>query len=49
MIFQSLWKRRNLKVWEDIMETCAEVVEIARVTLENCQLANGWRTKGQSV
>jgi len=49
MIFWSLWKRRNLKVWEDITETCAEVVERARITLEDWQLANGGRTEGQSV
>jgi len=26
----SLWKHRNVKVWEDILETCATVVDRAR-------------------
>jgi hypothetical protein len=48
-ILWSLWKHRNLKVWEDVTETCAVVVERARVLLEDWQLANGLRTLDQPV
>jgi len=34
-IFWSLWKHRNLKVWEDITETCAIVVERARSLIDD--------------
>jgi ribonuclease HI len=48
-ILWSLWKHRNLKVWEDVTETCDVVVERARVLLEDWQLANGLRTLDQPV
>ncbi|XP_024636349.1 uncharacterized protein [Medicago truncatula] len=36
----SLWKHRNLRVWEDVTETSATVVERARHLVEDWQLAN---------
>lgn len=38
-IFWSLWKHRNLKVWEDVTETCAIVVERARSLIDDWHLA----------
>jgi len=40
-IFWSLWKHMNIKVWEDITETCATVMERARSLSDDWQLANG--------
>lgn len=40
-IFWSLWKHRNIKVWEDITETCATVVDRARSLTDEWHLANG--------
>ena len=34
-ILWSLWKHRNLKVWEDVTETCAIVVERARSLIDD--------------
>lgn len=39
-VLWSLWKHRNLKVWEDVTETSATVVERARHLVEDWQLAN---------
>jgi len=36
----SIWKHRNLKVWENKTETAATVVERARVMISDWQLAN---------
>ena len=36
----SIWKHRNLKVWEDKTETVATVVERDRVMISDWQLAN---------
>jgi len=41
VIFWSLWKHRNIKVWDDITETCAAVVKRARSLIDNWQLVNG--------
>jgi len=38
--FWSIWKHKNVKVWEDITETCAKVVERARSLVEHWKLAN---------
>jgi len=40
-IFWSLWKHRNIKVWEDITGTCASIVERARSLIDDWHLANG--------
>lgn len=37
-IFWSLWNHRNLKVWEDVTETCAIVVERARSLIDDWHL-----------
>jgi hypothetical protein len=47
-LFWSIWKHRNVKVWEDITETCATVVEIARSTDEDWKLVNVPCTNGQA-
>jgi len=39
-VLWSLWKHRNLKVWEDVTEGCAIVVEQARVMVTEWKLAN---------
>ena len=36
----SLWKHRNLKVWEDVTEVAAVVVDRARVLITDWQIAN---------
>jgi len=36
----SLWKHRNLKVWEDIDESCATIVDRARTLIEDWEDAN---------
>ncbi|XP_024628858.1 uncharacterized protein [Medicago truncatula] len=36
----SLWKHRNLKVWEDVTEVAAVVVDRARVMITEWQIAN---------
>nr|ABN06084.1 Polynucleotidyl transferase, Ribonuclease H fold [Medicago truncatula] len=40
----SLWKRRNLKVWENKNESCAMTVDRARVMMEEWQLATATRS-----
>jgi len=40
-LFWSIWKHRNIKVWEDVTETCALVVGRARLLVEDWKLANG--------
>jgi ribonuclease HI len=39
-VIWSLWKHRNLRVWEDVTETSATVVERALNMVEDWQLAN---------
>lgn len=39
-VFWSLWKRRNLLIWENKNESCAMVVDRARVLLEDWHFAN---------
>jgi hypothetical protein len=39
-VIWSLWKHHNLRVWEDVTETSATVVERARNMVEDWQLAN---------
>ena len=34
-LFWSIWKRRNNKVWEDVTDNCATVVERARSMIED--------------
>jgi len=47
MLLWSLWKRRNLKIWEDITESCAAVIERAKVLLDDWEFANGLQTDVQ--
>jgi len=47
MLSWSLWKRRNLKVWEDVTESCAAVIERAKVMLDDWEFANSLRTNMQ--
>ncbi|XP_039684970.1 uncharacterized protein [Medicago truncatula] len=39
-VLWSIWKHRNLRVWDDVTETSATVVERARNMLTDWQLAN---------
>ncbi|XP_024634867.1 uncharacterized protein [Medicago truncatula] len=39
-VIWSLWKHRNLRVWDDVTQTSATVVERARNMVEDWQLAN---------
>jgi len=39
-VLWSIWKHRNLRVWDDVKETSATVVERARNMLTDWQLAN---------
>ena len=39
-VIWSLWKHRNLRVWENVTETSATVVERARNMVEDWKLAN---------
>lgn len=48
-IFWSMWKHRNVKVWEDITETCATVVERARSMVEDWKLVNVPCANGQAA
>jgi len=36
----SLWKHRNLKIWEDVNEASAQVLDRARHMIEDWQEAN---------
>jgi hypothetical protein len=36
----SLWKHRNLKLWQDVDETVAEVIDIAHHLIEDFSSAN---------
>jgi len=45
----SMWKHRNVKVWEDITETCATVVDRAWSMVEDWQLVNAHCVNGQVV
>ena len=47
MLLWSLWKCRNLKVWEDVTESCAAVIERAKVMLDDWEFANSLRTDMQ--
>jgi hypothetical protein len=38
----SMWTHRNLKLWQDVSETVAQVVERAVWMLEDWQLANNY-------
>jgi len=40
VVLWSLWKHRNLKVWEDVTEGCVTVVEQAGVMVTEWKLAN---------
>jgi len=40
IVIWSIWKHRNLRVWDDVTETSATVVERARNMVVDCQLAN---------
>jgi len=39
-VIWSIWKHRNLKIWDDIIETSSVVVECARNMVEDWHLAN---------
>ena len=39
-VLWSIWKHRNLKVWDDVTETSASVVEGARTMVVDWELAN---------
>jgi len=39
-MFWSIWKHRNLRVWDNVTETSATVVERARNMVVDWQLAN---------
>jgi len=38
----SLWKHRNLKVWDDVTEVSATIVERAKNLVDNWRLANAY-------
>jgi len=43
-IFRSLWKHRNLKIWDNVDENSAQVVDRAQSMIEDWQEANLSRT-----
>jgi len=43
MILWNLWKHYDLKVWEDVTDTCTVVIERVRDLLEDWELTNGLR------
>lgn len=47
MLLWSLWKRRNLKVREDVTKSCAAVIEHAKVLRDDWEFANSLRTDVQ--
>jgi len=51
LFFWSMWKYRNLKVWQDVTELSLQVVERAHRLMEDCLAANATTTtchRGQS-
>jgi ribonuclease HI len=48
-VFWSIWKHRNLRVWEDVMETGTMVVERAHNLIVDWQLANSPATLSASA
>lgn len=47
-LFWSIWKRRNNKVWENVTDNCATVVERARSMIEDWHSANAPAAQGQN-
>jgi hypothetical protein len=45
----SLWKHRNLKVWENVSESAAVVVDRARVLISEWQIANSKVSEGDAA
>lgn len=39
-LFWSLWKDRSLKVWDDVTETVAQMIDISHQLLEDWAHAN---------
>jgi hypothetical protein len=51
LFFWSMWKYRNLKVWQDVTELSLQVVELAHCLMEDCLAVNATTTtcrRGQS-
>lgn len=47
-LFWSIWKRRNNKVWENVTDNCATVVERACSMIEDWHSANASAAQGQN-
>jgi len=46
MVVWSLWKSRNLRLWQNVTETAAAILERARQLLANWRVANGKKLQG---
>ena len=48
-LFWSIWKQRNNKVWENVTDNCATVVERARSMIDDLKIANTPDVRGQNA